>query len=299
MTCIAVTLQDCGRHIPIFAEKGACLVTCWEAALQHCSRQACPNILGAMVSIRGCAKLELQGLPWGGAAKQPWESELSSMHCLAQVLERIRGTRNVDEELEDIKAACRESNKVTNPWAEILKRQNRPQLFAALTATFFQQWTGINTVIFYGARCRLDRVSACGIAFALRLEACQIVMRKCLQAQCLICLGRGRHVPGDSWTRTRTSQRTSVKVMLLHSVCIVSLKSVQTVSVLAAPQLFISLGTGQRAALLATIVTGVVNHFATYVSLWAADSFGRRLLFLEGGVQMLLALVRSASLPEP
>lgn len=59
-----------------------------------------------------------------------------------------------------------------------------------------------------------------------------------------------------------------------------------------APQLFISLGTGRKAALLATIVTGVVNHFATYVSLWAADSFGRRILFLEGGVQMLLALVR-------
>ena len=39
----------------------------------------------------------------------------------------------MDEELEDIKAACRESNKVTNPWAEILKRQNRPQLFAALS----------------------------------------------------------------------------------------------------------------------------------------------------------------------
>lgn len=59
-----------------------------------------------------------------------------------------------------------------------------------------------------------------------------------------------------------------------------------------APQLFISLGTGQQAALLATIVTGVVNHFATYVSLWAADSFGRRFLFLEGGVQMAIALVR-------
>ena len=69
--------------------------------------------------------------------------------------------------------------------------------------------------------------------------------------------------------------------------------------VFAAPQLFISLGTGQRAALLATIVTGVVNHFATYVSLWAADSFGRRLLFLEGGVQMLLALVCAASSYNP
>ena len=92
------------------------------------------------------------------------------------MLERIRGTRDVDEELEDIKAACRESNKVTNPWAEILKRQNRPQLFAALTATFFQQWTGINTVIFYGARCRLDRVSACARGFALHLEAYHAVI---------------------------------------------------------------------------------------------------------------------------
>ena len=46
-------------------------------------------------------------------------------------------------------------------------------------------------------------------------------------------------------------------------------------------------------------MTGVVNHFATYVSLWAADSFGRRLLFLEGGVQMLLALVRAASSYNP
>lgn len=79
-------------------------------------------------------------------------------------------------------------------------------------------------------------------------------------------------------------------------ICIVSLKGVHHDSLLAAPQLFISLGTGQRAALLATIVTGVVNHFATYVSLWAADSFGRRFLFLEGGVQMFLALVRAASL---
>ena len=52
------------------------------------------------------------------------------------------------------------------------------------------------------------------------------------------------------------------------------------------PQLFITLGTGQSAALAATIVTGVVNHVATYVSLWAADEFGRRLLFLEAGVQV-------------
>ncbi len=41
------------------------------------------------------------------------------------------------------------------------------------------------------------------------------------------------------------------------------------------PQLFISLGKSQHDALIATIVTGVVNHCATYVSLWAADKKGR------------------------
>ncbi len=60
-----------------------------------------------------------------------------------------------------------------------------------------------------------------------------------------------------------------------------------------APQLFITLGASQSAALAATIVTGVVNHLATYVSLWAADEFGRRVLFIEGGVQMTFALVSS------
>lgn len=62
-------------------------------------------------------------------------------------------------------------------------------------------------------------------------------------------------------------------------------------------QLFLSLGTGQRAALLATIVTGIVNHCATYVSLWAADAFGRRVLFLQGGVQMFISLVRDTTAP--
>lgn len=62
------------------------------------------------------------------------------------------------------------------------------------------------------------------------------------------------------------------------------------------PQLFASLSLSPQAALGATMVTGVVNHLATYVSLWAADEFGRRVLFVGGGVQMTLALVRNSSL---
>lgn len=50
------------------------------------------------------------------------------------------------------------------------------------------------------------------------------------------------------------------------------------------PQLFISLGKTQHDALIATIVTGVVNHCATYVSLWAADHKGRQDLACSPGL---------------
>ena len=79
-----------------------------------------------------------------------------------------------------------------------MSRRYRPQLVLAAASTFFQQWTGINTIIFY------------------------------------------------------------------------------------APQLFVSLGQGEGAALAATIVTGIVNHLATYVSFSVADKYGRRPLFIEG-----------------
>ena len=79
-----------------------------------------------------------------------------------------------------------------------MTRKYRPQLVLAMASTFFQQWSGINTIIFY------------------------------------------------------------------------------------APQLFVSLGVGQGAALGATIVTGIVNHIATYVSFHVADKYGRRILFIEG-----------------
>ena len=61
------------------------------------------------------------------------------------MLQDIRGVEDVEEELKDIKAACEEAAQVENPWRTILKPAYRPQLVIALTSTFFQQWTGINT----------------------------------------------------------------------------------------------------------------------------------------------------------
>ncbi len=101
--------------------------------------------------------------------------------------------------------------QVQNPWKTILSRKYRPQLVLAAASTFFQQWTGINTIIFY------------------------------------------------------------------------------------APQLFVSLGVGEGAALGATIVTGIVNHLATYVSFHVADKYGRRILFIEGEKCVCVFICRYAA----
>lgn len=65
------------------------------------------------------------------------------------MLQDIRGVENVDEEFNDICAACKQAQLVVNPWRNLLRPAYRPQLVIALTATLFQQWTGINTCVFY------------------------------------------------------------------------------------------------------------------------------------------------------
>ncbi|KAK4423269.1 Sugar transport protein 4 [Sesamum alatum] len=54
-----------------------------------------------------------------------------------------------------------------------------------------------------------------------------------------------------------------------------------------APVLFKTLGFADDASLMSAVVTGLVNVFATAVSIVVVDRFGRRVLFLEGGIQML------------
>ncbi|KAK8942584.1 Sugar carrier protein C [Platanthera zijinensis] len=54
-----------------------------------------------------------------------------------------------------------------------------------------------------------------------------------------------------------------------------------------APVLFKTLGFGSDASLMSAIITGLVNVFATVVSIFTVDRLGRRKLFLQGGCQML------------
>ncbi|KAK9134374.1 hypothetical protein Syun_013704 [Stephania yunnanensis] len=121
------------------------------------------------------------------------------------MLKKIRGSDvNVDEEFNDILAASTAAREVKHPWKNLGERKYRPHLVMSILIPFFQQFTGINVVMFY------------------------------------------------------------------------------------APVLFTTLGFGGNAALLSSVITGGINVLATIVSIVSVDRLGRRFLFMEGGLQMLI-----------
>ena len=124
-----------------------------------------------------------------------------------RMLQKIRGTDNVEAEFQDLVDATEAAKKVDHPWKNILQPKYRPQLVICTMIPFFQQLTGINVIMFY------------------------------------------------------------------------------------APVLFKTLGFGDDASLMSAVITGVVNLVSTLVSVHSADRFGRRILFLEGGVQMIISQI--------
>jgi sugar porter (SP) family MFS transporter len=66
------------------------------------------------------------------------------------VLKKIRGTEEIDIEYEDILLATQQAKMITDsPYVTLMKRQYRPQLIITILMPFFQQFTGINAIIFY------------------------------------------------------------------------------------------------------------------------------------------------------
>jgi len=63
------------------------------------------------------------------------------------------------------------------------------------------------------------------------------------------------------------------------------------VIVFYAPILFKTIGFGSNASLFSSLITGIVNMLATFVSISTVDKFGRKKLFLYGGLQMLVSQV--------
>ncbi|KAK2643123.1 hypothetical protein Ddye_024886 [Dipteronia dyeriana] len=55
-----------------------------------------------------------------------------------------------------------------------------------------------------------------------------------------------------------------------------------------APVLFKTIGFGANASLGSSLITGAVNLLATFVSIYGIDKWGRRFLFLEGGIRLFV-----------
>ncbi|MCO5578624.1 hypothetical protein L7F22_032468 [Adiantum nelumboides] len=64
-------------------------------------------------------------------------------------LRKIRGTDNINAEFEDLVEASRVAKQVEHPFRNLIKRRNRPQLVITCALQIFQQFTGINAIMFY------------------------------------------------------------------------------------------------------------------------------------------------------
>ncbi|KFM26855.1 H(+)/hexose cotransporter 2 [Auxenochlorella protothecoides] len=67
------------------------------------------------------------------------------------VLQRLRGVEDVEAELEDMIEATEEASRVTlrQSYSFMFHRANAPQLIIDIIIQFFQQFTGINAIMFY------------------------------------------------------------------------------------------------------------------------------------------------------
>ncbi|WOL17704.1 sugar carrier protein C-like [Canna indica] len=58
-----------------------------------------------------------------------------------------------------------------------------------------------------------------------------------------------------------------------------------------APVLFKTIGFGSQASLMSAVITGSINMVSTFISIATVDKVGRRALFFQGGIQMIICQV--------
>ncbi|XP_043710290.1 sugar carrier protein C-like [Telopea speciosissima] len=80
---------------------------------------------------------------------------------------------------------------------------------------------------------------------------------------------------------------------LTMAICIPFFQQLTGINVIMfyAPVLFNTIGFAADASLMSAVITGVVNVIATIVSIVLSDNWGRRKLFLEGGIQMFISQI--------
>ncbi|CAD6238215.1 unnamed protein product [Miscanthus lutarioriparius] len=89
----------------------------------------------------------------------------------------------------------------------------------------------------------------------------------------------------------RTLLQRRYRPQLVMALLIPTLQQLTGINVVMfyAPVLFKTIGFGGTASLMSAVITGLVNMFATFVSIATVDRLGRRKLLLQGGIQMILA----------
>lgn len=65
------------------------------------------------------------------------------------ILKKIRGIDNVEAEYQELVHASEMARQVKHPFRNLMKRKSRPQLVIAIAMQVFQQFTGINAIMFY------------------------------------------------------------------------------------------------------------------------------------------------------
>ncbi|CAL9078305.1 unnamed protein product [Musa textilis] len=90
-----------------------------------------------------------------------------------------------------------------------------------------------------------------------------------------------------------TLLRSKYRPQLCMSLLIPTFQQLTGINVVMfyAPVLFKTLGFGNDASLMSAVISGLVNVVATFVSIITVDKVGRRALFLQGGVQMVISQI--------
>ncbi|KAK2383287.1 hexose carrier protein HEX6 [Trifolium repens] len=102
-----------------------------------------------------------------------------------------------------------------------------------------------------------------------------------------------------SSSSSKTSSQKSFKIILkrryrpqlVMAIAIPFFQQVTGINVIAfyAPLLFRTIGLGESASLLSSVMTGIVGTGSTFISMFIEDKLGRRTLFIVGGIQMFVS----------
>ncbi|KAG9148872.1 hypothetical protein Leryth_020833 [Lithospermum erythrorhizon] len=76
--------------------------------------------------------------------------EMGKLEDARKILEKVRGTTNVDAEFSDLIDASRAAQAIKHPFRNLLDRKNLPALvLGGIGIPAFQQLTGVNSILFY------------------------------------------------------------------------------------------------------------------------------------------------------